>query len=90
MTDNEKIQSFSDMVEATEKMAKPWQEECERLHGTLRRALTGWAITAAILAIVICVFIAFAYMSPVESEQTQDFENQTQSQTYSERPANGG
>lgn len=84
MTDNEKIQSFSDMVDAAEKLSNPWQEECKRLHETLRRALMGWAITTAVLAAVIAIFLWFAYMAPVESEQIQDFQEQTQSQSYSE------
>lgn len=72
------------MVDAAEKLSNPWQEECKRLHETLRRALIGWTVTAAILAAVIALFIFFAYMSPVESEQMQDFEQQTQSQSYSD------
>lgn len=89
MTDNDKIQSFVDMVDAAEKLSNPWQEECKRLHETLRRALIGWAVTTAILAAVIAIFVWLAYMSPVESEQLQDFSEQTQTQTYSEGVRNG-
>lgn len=67
MNDQEKIQSFGDMVEATEKLTKPW-----------RIAL----ITTNILwAIVFSAFILLAYLSPDTSYQSQDFEGQMQVQT---------
>lgn len=75
MTDNEKIQSFGDMVDATEKLTKPW-----------RIALL---ITNALWAAVFLAFIIFAYLSPVEMEQQQDYVSQVQTQNYSDGPAKG-
>lgn len=76
MTDNEKIQSFGDMVDATEKLTKPW-----------RIALI---ITNVLWAVVFLAFIIFAYLSPVEMEQQQDYVSQVQTQNYSDGAAKGG
>lgn len=67
---DDKIQNFKDMVEATERMSKPWQ-----------RALI---VTNICWAVVFILFLIFAYVSPTEMAQGQDFNEQTQSQTYSE------
>jgi len=67
MTDNEKIQSFGDMVQATEKLTKPW-----------RLALL---ITNALWAMVFLAFILLAYLTPDTSYQYQDFEGQAQVQS---------
>ena len=66
MTDNEKIRSFGDMVQATEKLTKPW-----------RLALI---ITNALWAIVFLAFILLAYLTPDTTYQVQNFEQQTQMQ----------
>ena len=67
MTDNEKIRSFGDMVQATEKLTKPW-----------RLALI---ITNALWAIVFLAFILLAYLTPDTTYQVQNFEQQTQMQS---------
>lgn len=83
MTDNEKIQSFGDMVDATDKMSAPWRE-------TVFKLVKALVITNLFWAIVLGAFIWFAYMTPVEMEQGQQFDQQTQSQSYSEGVTNGG
>lgn len=67
MTDNEKIQSFGDMVQATEKLTKPW-----------RMALI---ITNVLWALAFLAFILLAYLTPDSSYQYQDFESQSQVQS---------
>lgn len=67
MTDKEKIQSFGDMVQATEKLTRPW-----------RLALL---ITNILWALVFLAFILLAYLTPDTSYQVQDFEQQTQTQS---------
>lgn len=83
MSDNEKIQCFGDMVDATEKMSAPWRE-------TVFKMVKALVITNLLWAIVLGLFIWFAYMTPVEMEQGQQFDQQTQSQSYSEGVTNGG
>lgn len=89
----EMIQNFSDMVHATERLSKPWQDECERWkqvaekkqkHHTIQLVLTNvfWMIVTGAL-------IWFAYMSPIDVTQEQDFTSSTQSQTYSEGVIDG-
>lgn len=67
MDDKEKIQSFGDMVDATEKLTKPW-----------RIALF---ITNILWALVFLAFILLAYLTPDTSYQMQDFEGQSQVQS---------
>lgn len=67
MTDNEKIRSFGDMVQATEKLTKPW-----------RLALI---ITNALWAIVFLAFILLAYLAPDTTYQYQEVEGQAQVQS---------
>lgn len=63
----EKIQNFSDMVEATEKLTKPW-----------RLALF---ITNLLWAIVFVSFILLAYLTPDSSYQYQELPSQVQEQS---------
>lgn len=74
MNDTEKVQSFGDMVNATEKLTKPW-----------RFALI---ITNLLWAVVFALFIAFAYLTPDTTYQYQDGQEQMQS-TGSEVVTNG-
>lgn len=67
MNSEEKLQSFSDMVTATEKLTKPW-----------RFALV---ITNLLWALVFSAFILLAYLTPDTSYQMQDFTGQNQVQT---------
>ncbi len=82
MTDNEKIQSFGDMVDATEKMSAPWRE-------TVNKLIKALIFTNLFWALVLGAFIAFAYLTPTEFEQGQQFDEHTQSQSYSEGFTNG-
>ncbi len=84
MTDNDKIQSFGDMVDAVEKLTRPIQEENERLHGQIDKMHRQMWWERIVLGILLLAFIALAYLTPVEVEQGQQFEQHTQSQSYSE------
>lgn len=75
MVDNDKIQNFGDMVEATEKLTRPW------------RIVT--IVSNCLWAIVVAMLIWFAYMTPVDMGQNQDFTQQIQGQTYSEGVTQG-
>jgi len=67
MDDKKTIQDFGDMVNATEKLTKPWR----------------WAliITNFLWALVFALFILLAYLTPDTSYQTQDFTEQNQTQS---------
>lgn len=82
MEDKETIQNFGDMVNATQQLSKPWQEHTRRL--TLALILTNlfWAI-------IVGMFVWFAYMTPVDVGQEQDFTGQVQTQNYSEGVTDG-
>lgn len=84
MTDNDKIQSFGDMVDAVEKLTKPIQEENERLHAQIDKMHRQMWWERIVLGVLLLAFIAFAYLTPVEFEQGQQFEQKTQSQSYSD------
>lgn len=75
MTDNEKIQSFGDMVNATEKLTKPWQ--------------IALIVTNIFWAAVTFSLIWFAYMTPIDSSQTQNLPDGSQSQSYSQGATKG-
>ena len=77
MDDKEKIQSFGDMVEATERLTKPW-----------RIALL---VTNLLWALVFAAFIFLAYLTPDTTYQYQEVEGQAQVQsTGSEVVTQGG
>ncbi len=67
MNDTEKVQNFGDMVNATEKLTKPWR----------------WAlvITNILWAVVFLAFILLAYLTPDTTYQMHDFEEQSQVQS---------
>lgn len=75
MDDKEKIQSFSDLVSATEKLTKPW-----------RIALI---VTNILWAVVVILLVCFAYLIPADMQQEQDFTGQTQTQYYGEGVTHG-
>ena len=77
MTDNEKVQSFSDMVNATERLTKPWKTFC----GLILAALV---LTNLIWGFVLWRQLKYAYMTPEEFSQSQQFEDKTQEQHYSQ------
>ncbi len=82
MEDREKIQSFGDMVEATDKLAAPWR----KANFIQTIALI---VTNLLWAIIVFTLVWFAYMTPVDVEQNQDFTSQNQTQTYSEGVTDG-
>lgn len=83
MDDKEKIQSFGDMVDATEKMSAPWRE-------TVFKLLKALVITNLFWAVIVGLLVWFAYMTPSEMSQEQDLDTQHQMQTYTEGATNGG
>lgn len=77
MNNTEKIQSFGDMVQATENLTKPW-----------RMALI---ITNCLWAIVFLAFILLAYLTPDTTYQYQEIDGHPQVQsTGSEVVTQGG
>lgn len=82
MTDNEKIQSFGDMVQATERLTRPWKV----FVGLLLAALV---LTNAIWGFVHWKQLQYAYMTPTEITQNQEFDQHTQNQSYSEGVTSG-
>ena len=74
MTDKEKIENFGDLVNASDKLASPWRKANFILTIALVATNFFWAI-------VLCVFIWFAYMSPDTTYQTQEFEGHQQVQS---------
>lgn len=83
MTDNEKIQSFGDMVQATERLTRPWKTLAAFL-------LAALVLTNAIWGFVHWKQLQYAYMTPTEITQNQEFDQHTQNQSYSEGVTNGG
>lgn len=84
MTDNEKIQSFGDMVDAVERLTRPVQEENERLHGQIDKMHRQMWWERVVFGVLLLALILLAYLAPVDMEQGQDFESGHQSQSYSE------
>ena len=74
MSDTEKIQSFGDMVEATDIMSTPWRE-------TVFKLVRALILTNLFWAVVLSAFIWFAYMAPDTTYQTQEFEGHQQMQS---------
>lgn len=77
MDDHDKIQSFGDMVNATEKLTSPW-----------RRAF-GWTLIATVLtnlfwAVIVWFLVHYAYMNPIDVLQEQNFSGQEQTQSYNQ------
>ena len=75
MTDNEKIQSFGDMVEAARKLTFPW--------------IVSPIVTNTLWAVVTFSLIWFAYMTPIDSSQTQNLPDGSQSQNFSQGATKG-
>lgn len=82
MDDNEKIQNFGDMVDATDRMSKPWRDTVHRLMAVLVLTNFFWALIVGLL-------VWFAYMTPETMTQEQDYVAQHQSQAYTEGATNG-
>lgn len=86
MDNKEMIQNFGDMVEATERMSKPWQEE---LKSQKKHSLILMLATNLFWMIIVGMLIVFAYI-PVETttsysqnqnQDTMDGEAYSQSQS---------
>lgn len=82
MDNKEMIQNFGDMVEATERMSKPWQEE---LKSQKKHSLILMLVTNLLWMIIVGMLIIFAYM-PTEDvsysqNQQQDADSYSQSQS---------
>lgn len=75
MTDKEKIESFGDMVVAAERLNKPW--------------IIVMIVTNILWAIVTFSLVWFAYMTPIDSSQTQNLPDGSQSQSYSQGATKG-
>lgn len=77
MTDKEKILAFGEMVEAAEKLSAPWRK-------AFIISNIAHVLVELFLAILLGMMIYFAYMEPVDygMEQGQNYNDQTQSQTY--------
>lgn len=78
----EKIQSFADMVDATERMSRPWQD-------AHKRGIIALIATNVLWAIIVAMLVWFAYMTPIDVNQQQDFTAQMQYQAYSEGVTDG-
>lgn len=76
MNDSEKIQSFGDMVNATERLSTPWQRIAKWILAALVATNLFWTI-------IVWMLVYFAYMTPTKVSQEQDLDGQTQSQEYS-------
>lgn len=61
------IQYFDRMVDGAARLIKPWK--------------LALILTNAFWAVVLAGFIAFAYLTPVDMEQSQDFPGQQQEQS---------
>lgn len=89
MTDNDKIQSFGDMVDAVERLTKPIQEENERLHQQIDKIHKDRWRERLVIGACFLAFIFLAYLSPVEMEQGQNLPDSSQAQSYSEGATGG-
>lgn len=94
MENKDMIQNFADMVNATERMSDPWQEECQRWKDVIEKKQKHHTIqmicTNAFWAIIVALLIWFAYMTPIESTQAQDLPEGTQQQSFSQGATYGG
>lgn len=82
MTDREKVLSFGEMVEATEKLSHPWKK-------AFIISNIAHVIVEFFLAVLCGLMIYYAYMVPVDLDQEQHFDEQTQYQHYSESYTKG-
>lgn len=76
MNDKEKIESFGEMVSATERLTKPW------------RIIT--FATNILWAIVVMTLVLLAYLTPTTVTQEQVMPENSQSQSYIEGATQGG
>lgn len=74
MENENQVQNFSDMVNATDRMSSPWRE-------ALFKVIKALVLTNLFWALVVSVFIWFAYMAPDTTYQAQEFEGHQQMQS---------
>ena len=95
MSNEEKIKAFADMVDGIKQLNQPLEDENKRLHEQIdkinadrkhERKIRNIAFCISFIAIglVFLAFILFAYLTPVEIHQGQDFDEHKQTQDYSE------
>lgn len=89
MTDDDKIRSFGDMVDAVEKLTKPTQDENVRLHQQIDKMHSQMWWERIVFGVILLAFVAFAYLTPVEVKQNQELPEGTQGQSYSEGATSG-
>lgn len=82
MDENEKIQNFRDMVNASNKISKPWIIFCALL-------LAALILTNAIWGFVHWKQLQYAYMTPEEFTQEQKFDEHQQTQQHSSGVTSG-
>ena len=80
--ERENIQNFSDMVNATRGLVKPWIILCAILAAAL-------VLTNAIWGFVHWKQTEYAYMTPEEYTQEQLYDEHSQTQSYSSGVTNG-
>lgn len=81
--DNENmIQNFGDLVNATGKLASPWKKVA-----FVSMAVT--VITNLFWCVIVGMLVYFAYMTPSEMSQEQELPDYTQTQTYTQGATNG-
>lgn len=82
MNEKEQVDIFGDAVNATMKMNRPWIIICALLVATIIATNAFWAY-------VHYKQIKFAYMTPENYSQSQDFDGKTQTQEYSQGTTQG-
>lgn len=82
MEDKEKVQSFGDMVNATDKLTRPWRV-------AFALTLAALVLTNAIWGFVHWKQLKYAYMTPEEWTQEQSYDEQIQNQSHTSGAADG-
>jgi len=77
MDERDRIESFGDMVEATEKLTKPWRN-------AFFAAIGATLVTNILWAVIVWFLVHYAYMTPTDIYQEQDLTGQVQTQSYSQ------
>ena len=67
MNNEEKIQSFGDMVDAVQKLTKPIEDENQRLHAQIDKMHKQMWWERIVFGVILLAFILLAYLAPVEN-----------------------
>jgi len=78
--ENDALQFVKESASIGLKVAEPLQKDNERLTEIIKHQQITFRIVVGILGAVLALFIALAYLSPAEMEQSQNLPEQTQSQ----------